>query len=410
LSRRDIAIAGLSGAMATAAMGCSGNTQAPSPAARSRAVYSVQIEALTSSGLPACTSALLGNVAYVSSPPGLWKCAAPGRWLPIPCNALLIGAVAYASATQTLLSCESGGWTQIPLPPGPPGPQGDAGPQGPQGPQGEAGAESLVLTTAEPPGPNCPAGGDRIDVGIDTNGDGILEPGEVQHTSYVCNGNSQDAGAATCNASNWETFGENLVGCELAEGKFPGVDWGFYDVSGANLVGADFSGANLSPINLSGANLASANLSTTILFGANLTGANLFGANMTGAFTGNVSGCPAESPGPTWQCHPYSFGIALLGPGVSLANVNLSGEELFGVDLSNADLTNTNLSGANLTNANLCGANLTNTNLAGAILDNLNLCNDAGGGDFSGGNNGGDFGGGGGGDPGGGGGGGGGTF
>jgi alpha-tubulin suppressor-like RCC1 family protein len=46
----------------------------------------------------------------------------------------------------------------------------------------------------EPRGPNCPAGGERIDEGIDTNGDGVLEPGEIKKTAYVCNGASLEAG------------------------------------------------------------------------------------------------------------------------------------------------------------------------------------------------------------------------
>jgi hypothetical protein len=55
-----------------------------------------------------------------------------------------------------------------------------------------------VNTTPEPPGSNCAAGGERIDVGIDTNGDGVLEAAEVQQTTYVCNGaagSAYDAGA-----------------------------------------------------------------------------------------------------------------------------------------------------------------------------------------------------------------------
>jgi len=64
---------------------------------------------------------------------------------------------------------------------------------------------TLVNVVAEPAGPNCSAGGQAIQTGLDSNGDGLLQPGEVQHTSYVCNGTNgttdagtaQDAGADT---------------------------------------------------------------------------------------------------------------------------------------------------------------------------------------------------------------------
>jgi type VI protein secretion system component Hcp len=42
----------------------------------------------------------------------------------------------------------------------------------------------------------CPAGGQQIDIGVDTNGDGILEANEIQQTAYVCNGAAGAAGAA----------------------------------------------------------------------------------------------------------------------------------------------------------------------------------------------------------------------
>jgi hypothetical protein len=53
---------------------------------------------------------------------------------------------------------------------------------------------ALVTITPEPIGERCDAGGKRIDVGIDNgdgNGiaeDGVLQPGEIDDTQYVCNG------------------------------------------------------------------------------------------------------------------------------------------------------------------------------------------------------------------------------
>lgn len=53
---------------------------------------------------------------------------------------------------------------------------------------GAPGATSLVRTSAEPGGVHCAAGGVRIDSGVDLNGNGALDPAEVTSTAYVCNG------------------------------------------------------------------------------------------------------------------------------------------------------------------------------------------------------------------------------
>lgn len=49
------------------------------------------------------------------------------------------------------------------------------------------GRSSLVTSTDEPVGANCPYGGMRIDIGLDDNGNGLLERREVDSTSFVCN-------------------------------------------------------------------------------------------------------------------------------------------------------------------------------------------------------------------------------
>lgn len=70
-------------------------------------------------------------------------------------------------------------------PAGPAGPQGIPGPAGVQGPKGDA---WLVKATAEAAGANCAAGGQRLDVGKDANGNSVLDAGEISSTSYACNG------------------------------------------------------------------------------------------------------------------------------------------------------------------------------------------------------------------------------
>jgi hypothetical protein len=64
---------------------------------------------------------------------------------------------------------------------------------GVKGPQGDAGADgisTLVTSTPELPGKNCASGGVKISIGPDTDRDGVLSAGEVASVSYVCNGNS----------------------------------------------------------------------------------------------------------------------------------------------------------------------------------------------------------------------------
>ncbi len=53
---------------------------------------------------------------------------------------------------------------------------------------GAAGENALVSVSTEPPGANCANGGQRIDSGLDLNGDGTLEANEITSTRYVCNG------------------------------------------------------------------------------------------------------------------------------------------------------------------------------------------------------------------------------
>ncbi|HTL38951.1 MAG TPA: OmcA/MtrC family decaheme c-type cytochrome [Kofleriaceae bacterium] len=69
--------------------------------------------------------------------------------------------------------------------------------EGPAGPSGSDGEGSLVSTGDESPGSNCEYGGTKVDVGVDSDGDGTLDPTEVMHTTYVCNGAGTNALVAT---------------------------------------------------------------------------------------------------------------------------------------------------------------------------------------------------------------------
>ncbi len=67
------------------------------------------------------------------------------------------------------------------------GAPGADGSDGDAGEQGAAGSDGIVVTSTEEPGENCEHGGVRIDSGVDEDGDGELDEGDIEDTSYVCN-------------------------------------------------------------------------------------------------------------------------------------------------------------------------------------------------------------------------------
>lgn len=51
---------------------------------------------------------------------------------------------------------------------------------------GENGLNSLILTSTESAGANCPTGGLKVETGLDTNANGTLDSDEVLSTDYIC--------------------------------------------------------------------------------------------------------------------------------------------------------------------------------------------------------------------------------
>jgi len=68
------------------------------------------------------------------------------------------------------------------------------GETGAQGPAGSDGLNALIAMNPEPVGANCPMGGLRVDVGIDTDRNGSLDPAEITQTGFVCNGGDGSIG------------------------------------------------------------------------------------------------------------------------------------------------------------------------------------------------------------------------
>ena len=72
---------------------------------------------------------------------------------------------------------------------GQPGTDGEDGDDGDDGTDGEAGLNSLVITESVEPGDVCANGGVTVSVGIDANGDEVLDEDEVDASETVCNQN-----------------------------------------------------------------------------------------------------------------------------------------------------------------------------------------------------------------------------
>ena len=91
--------------------------------------------------------------------------------MPIEKSKVILGAV--FALTLLLTGCE--------------GDDGDDGAAGSDGSDGVDGLTSLVTQTAVAAGDEqCYQGGVRIDSGVDIDGDGVLDAGEVTETSYLC--------------------------------------------------------------------------------------------------------------------------------------------------------------------------------------------------------------------------------
>jgi hypothetical protein len=72
---------------------------------------------------------------------------------------------------------------------------GSQGEQGDMGAQGAAGSSVVADTTDEPAGSNCANGGLKFSWGVDDNGNGMLDAGEVDGTKYICNGGNGSNGS-----------------------------------------------------------------------------------------------------------------------------------------------------------------------------------------------------------------------
>jgi uncharacterized protein YjbI with pentapeptide repeats len=224
---------------------------------------------------------------------------------------------------------------------------------------------SLVLTeTLDVGDANCASGGTAIYRGLDANGDGVLDAAETEDTQYVCNG-ADAVLAQTCTVpARWDDVsstcqatsdwsGAALAGMSLVSSYLEGVDFSGADLSGANLSHSDLAGADLTGANLTDAVLASAAMANANLTDAVLDGADFSGVDLSLATLDGVSGAGLAA------C-PAAIppGWLCLDLGASGNTLLAPGMDLSGLDLTGADLSTTVLSGVQATGLAGCPAQL----------------------------------------------------
>lgn len=150
----------------------------------------------TSASLPECTEDLNNQIFYVAFEYGFQVCQST-IWLEVN----LTGPQGLAGTDGTDGANGQNGLNGINGVDGdqgrmgPPGTDGVSGQDGAEGADGADGTPSLIVTTPEPSGPNCPQGGSLIQTGADLNVNNILENDEVSSQLYLCDGVDGEDGA-----------------------------------------------------------------------------------------------------------------------------------------------------------------------------------------------------------------------
>lgn len=110
---------------------------------------------------------------------------------------------------------------------------GCGGESGADGEMGADGLNALVKVTVVPAGENCVAGGNRIDAGLDHDGDGELQDSEIATTTYVCHGEEGAPGQAGVPGEPGAP-GESSEGCSGGDFSMTSVflaedEWGEFE-------------------------------------------------------------------------------------------------------------------------------------------------------------------------------------
>ena len=129
--------------------------------------------------------------------------------------------------------------------------KGGIGATGPAGANGSQGLNALIKTTIEPIGANCAAGGTKFETGLDANGSGILDAGEINAalTTYVCNGVGVGGGVPHFIGELWgggivfyvNASGDHGLICALQD-QSAGINFGLADDAISNPINHNLAG------------------------------------------------------------------------------------------------------------------------------------------------------------------------
>ena len=158
-------------------------------------------------------------------------------------------------------------------------------------------------------------------------------------------------------------------GADLRDYSFPDI-FPSFNLSEADLTGANLKGADLKSVNFTGADLSNANLIFVDSSNPNFTNTIFTNALNGLSYHGSSSG-----NGETFikkhnkQTNDYPLTPAQEADFITVKdNMDLSGKDFTGVDLSDVNLTNTQFHKANLTGTIFNGTSLKNVNMVGATV------------------------------------------
>jgi uncharacterized protein YjbI with pentapeptide repeats len=203
---------------------------------------------------------------------------------------------------------------------------------------------------------------------------GIDLSGATLSSSTLTSSNLTNANLTNATVTNVIMTSANLTSATMANTNLSSSFLSSATLTNATLTSANLSSATLTSANMTNATLTSANLSSATLTSANMTNATLTSANLTNTVIGggivgvSTATLPTGYVARTVSTATNGF---IIGPRVSIQNVNLTNTDLSGVALTSANFTSSNLTNVNLTNADISGTNFTSTTLTGLISGGL---------------------------------------
>ncbi len=192
---------------------------------------------------------------------------------------------------------------------------GEGGGGGAVAPGGGTAGKNSVVTAVQMAAPigSCPNGGITVEAGIDTNGNGVLDPAEVTSTQYVCNGANGSNGYTALVAVVTEPSGANCANGGKKVSVGPDAN-GNSVLDSTEITSGDYicNGTN-------GAN----GLSSLVSILAEPAGSNCAGGGLkiTSGLDADNDGIldPGEAGTPTYVCNGNTAPIANAGPDQKVA-------------------------------------------------------------------------------------------